>query len=284
LDENNQKANLYRKVKEFAYNLISEDGKLFASLQDAEDKAGGLWERAMSEVEMQAKKELQKEFFNDGKLKEILGDLDFSVYKKSQEPLYKIKLNKKIRELAKKLVLEGGKYANEYLFFEDQIYSIKNNAYLEARKQFGLQEKLTSEDTLPWLLLEPSKIIDLECTSQWSIPETAGNYILLSEGQEYIYPKGITRVYYVGESKNLRTRLFREHRKTFMEVRDNPKHDYYFNAEYEYAAIHGCNVCWIECIDKKDAEELEIELLEDFTIHYGAMPVANKQWSKKKTG
>lgn len=281
MEDNSRTSELYKQVREFANKLISEGGRYYQAYKDAGDEAQAVWEKAYSEVGKKVEEELARDLLNDDKLREALGETKFEDFKKFQESINQAKLHKKTRELATELISEGGKYFEEYSTLEDQLNSMMEKARSEARKQFGLPE-LTMKDSLPWLLLEPSKPIDLECTSEYAIPETAGVYILLSENTEYIYPKDISRIYYIGESDNRRRRLSEDRRKSFIKVRDNPKYDYYFKAELEYAAAHGCKVCWIECINKKDAENLEKELLEDFAAHYLAIPVANKQWPKKK--
>jgi len=129
-----------------------------------------------------------------------------------------------------------------------------------------------------------SKLTNIERIAKQDIPEEPGAYIMLSDNTEYIYPwsdsRGTSRVYYVGQAKNLRDRLV-THRKLCLQTKTNPRHNYYY-PRYEYAAYHGCNVCWVTCKGKQEAKQTEEDLLFDFAYYYGAKPVANSQSAWRK--
>jgi excinuclease UvrABC nuclease subunit len=133
---------------------------------------------------------------------------------------------------------------------------------------------------LPWLQKKATRIVDLESIGELSIPERPGVYILLSEKTQYIYPRGDSRVFYIGCGRKLRQRIW-EHRKYYLQARDDPQFPYYW-PRYEYAAAHVCKVCWIACRNEQLARDLESKLLISFANYYGAKPVTNGQgaWPK----
>jgi excinuclease UvrABC nuclease subunit len=129
--------------------------------------------------------------------------------------------------------------------------------------------------------IRPSKLRKIETVAEEDIPEEPGAYIMLSDNTEYIYPwsesRGKSRVYYIGQASNLRDRLA-THKKFCLEAKGNPNPSYYYYwPRYEYAAYHGCNICWVTCKSKQEAKQTEENLLFDFANYYGAKPVANSQ-------
>lgn len=146
LRENRGKSALYKQVKGFYYDLISEGGKYSKELQDAENNSQQLWERSLTEAEKQAEVETTSEVSQDSKLKEILGDSKYILYKKFQEPLYKSKFDKKGRELAKNTVSEGGPYFEEYLSYQDQIDSIHGKVRIEALERYNIPKKSSNDN------------------------------------------------------------------------------------------------------------------------------------------
>ncbi|MCJ7744024.1 MAG: hypothetical protein MUO99_05635, partial [Dehalococcoidales bacterium] len=79
----------------------------------------------------------------------------------------------------------------------------------------------------------------------------------------------------IGKSANLRQRIT-EHKKFYLQARDKPRYKYYY-PRYEYAAAHGCKICWITCSSAQSAKNLEDNLLITFANYYKAKPVANNQ-------
>ena len=138
---------------------------------------------------------------------------------------------------------------------------------------------------LPWL---PSprrwtKPVDIETLDREDFPNAPGVYILLSDGIQYPYPRRGSHVFYIGSSDKLRTRLAL-HRKYYLEARDHSRWIYYA-PRYEYAARHGCGVCWMKCSDVEYPKGLENNLLFRFAELHGTVPVANAQgaWERKIT-
>ena len=128
---------------------------------------------------------------------------------------------------------------------------------------------------LPWLKVKLTPFMNIETLDIEDIPEEPGVYVMLSDHTEYEYPWGKSQVYYIGESKNLRTRL-RIHKRYCKQAISKPPREYFY-ARYEYAAHHGCNVGWVMSKTGKDTKTIENDLLVDFAKYYGAKPVANGQ-------
>jgi len=133
----------------------------------------------------------------------------------------------------------------------------------------------------PWSNIKLTSLVNIRILDEQDIPEEAGAYVMLSDNTAYTYPwsksLGKSKVFYIGQSNNLRNRL-KIHKKHSTEAKDNPDpaYDYYW-PRYEYAAHHGCNVCWITCEGEKEAKEIEKNLMLAFSTYYGARPVANGQ-------
>lgn len=133
---------------------------------------------------------------------------------------------------------------------------------------------------MPWLNIKMTDVANIEDIIVRNIPNKPGVYIMLSDDTEYNYPwsksNGKSRVYYIGHSPNNLRKRIETHKKFCLEVEHRPIHDYYY-PRYEYAAYHGCNICWSTCNSSGEAKESETELLISFASYYGAKPVANSQ-------
>jgi len=129
---------------------------------------------------------------------------------------------------------------------------------------------------LPWLKVKMSPL-NIELLALESIPEKPGVYVMLSTRTEYNYPwseskgKSKSKVYYIGQSENLRGRIGR-HKKNLEEVISQYEPGTVYWSRYEYGVHHGCNVVWVISQHPKNTER---KLLEDFALYYGAKPVAN---------
>ena len=135
---------------------------------------------------------------------------------------------------------------------------------------------------LPWLNVKTIMApVNIETLDLKIVPEKSGVYIMLSDHTEYSYPwseyegHGKSRVYYIGQSVNLRKRL-KLHQSACNDVvktnMEDPKKDLGYWPRYEYAAWHGCNVVWLVSANPPKKER---KLLEEFRRYYGAKPVAN---------
>ena len=135
-------------------------------------------------------------------------------------------------------------------------------------------------ELLPWLDTKMTKITPIKDVTVTDIPAKPGVYIMCSDNVGYIYPwsnsRGKSRVYYIGHSPNNLRKRIETHKKFCLEVEHRPMYNYYY-PRYEYAAYHGCNICWSTCDSSGEAKESETKLLISFASYYGAKPVANGQ-------
>lgn len=113
-----------------------------------------------------------------------------------------------------------------------------------------------------------------------------GVYIIFSDGQHFVYPKGFSRISYIGQSDNLYGRL--DTHKKSMEVAEsyiknenNEMDSYFLYDKYCYMNNYGANVYILEK-DEETPSNLEYYLLDAFYCHYFALPVGNKQLPRLK--
>lgn len=106
------------------------------------------------------------------------------------------------------------------------------------------------------------------------IPTSPGVYILVARGNSHFdYPRGRSPVYYIGQSKNLRSRL-REHLKYAKQARDNRKEPLYW-PRYEFAATYAGRYCFIRTRQRLTPRGLEEEVLARFAKKHRCFPIAN---------
>ena len=86
---------------------------------------------------------------------------------------------------------------------------------------------------------------------------------------------GVSPVFYIGQSKNLRKRIeeYIRYTKQAMEEHD----EYFWWPRYQYAA-YGLSVAWYFTRGKLNSNFLEAELIEHFYEMYGSIPIANDAW------
>lgn len=107
------------------------------------------------------------------------------------------------------------------------------------------------------------------------IPESPGAYILIARKDiSFIYPQGKSRIFYIGQSTNLRNRLH-FHLKAATEARDTRENYPVYFPRYEYAAKYASGYCYIKTWQNKSPRILEGEVMGRFAIKYLSPPVAN---------
>ncbi len=109
------------------------------------------------------------------------------------------------------------------------------------------------------------------------IPEEKGSYIIVSNSQKFILPKGESKVIYIGKSDNLRSRLttHRKHALSLDNLSKPERAKYILYARYQYMASFGAQVFWYIRRGRQTALGLEKYLLDCFYERYLALPVAN---------
>lgn len=131
---------------------------------------------------------------------------------------------------------------------------------------------------------ERSDLKDFWKINNHKIPQSPGVYILVARGDSHFnYPLGKSPVYYIGQSKNLWSRLY-SHFKIATEARDNRKEHLYW-PRYEFAAAYGGRYCFMRTWQGMTPKGLEEEVMARFAKKYRCFPIANgagSWWRVKK--
>ena len=108
-----------------------------------------------------------------------------------------------------------------------------------------------------------------------------GVYIILSEKQEFIYPKGESKVIYIGKSNNLNLRL-NSHKRNLIEVKGKSTSEIrseWWQSRYLYMREFGAKVYYITATGNTDPINLEMRTMEQFYEKYFSLPVGNGAFS-----
>jgi excinuclease UvrABC nuclease subunit len=114
---------------------------------------------------------------------------------------------------------------------------------------------------------------DLFTADLEAVPRRPGVYILSATSQEFVYPNGRSRVFYIGQACNLRRRL-RTRRRMLREARSNRRRRAY-RPPHEYGAAFGAHCIYILVGLDQEPAELESMLICRFTTSFRGPPVAN---------
>jgi hypothetical protein len=113
------------------------------------------------------------------------------------------------------------------------------------------------------------------------IPASGGAYILVAS-ETFLYPGGRSRVFYIGQSTNLRWRL-RTHLRYSRHVQGNQRvSDWLYWPRYEYAGKFGVRYAYVQTHNGMTSRAVEEELMASFAHRYLAFPVANGSGSWKR--
>ena len=107
-----------------------------------------------------------------------------------------------------------------------------------------------------------------------------GVYIICSEKEKFVYPKGLSKVMYIGKADELYQRL-KNHQKQCWKAADifNKVTTDWVYDRYNYMHVFGARV-YIYCnLGKQEAKELEAKCISDFYDKFGAKPICNGAWS-----
>ncbi len=121
----------------------------------------------------------------------------------------------------------------------------------------------------------------LELDRYTAVPPKRGVYIFVSQNQEFVYPEGNSRVFYIGKSDNLRRRI-REHSNKYLTVCEETQNDFFSRWEYGryyYAKAYGCDAYYMPVSGVEESKDLESKIMECFYNRYKALPVGNGAFS-----
>lgn len=112
-------------------------------------------------------------------------------------------------------------------------------------------------------------------------PASPGAYVIASPNTKFIYPNGNSKVYYIGKSNNLKTRIA-DHCLWFNRLYISHKYqrlEEWYYSRYQYGAKFGANIYWFTTRGLQDPVDLELKLMSDFYDRYFAIPVGNGAFS-----
>lgn len=117
----------------------------------------------------------------------------------------------------------------------------------------------------------------------------SGVYIIeATDGFKFPYPKGNSKVLYIGKADNLYSRLHCHRNRVNRLNKTNgdygmAKDEPWVSSKYQYMYYHGAKVYYYKCLRKQDAKELEARVMWSFYQKYRALPVGNgaKSYSKE---
>lgn len=110
-----------------------------------------------------------------------------------------------------------------------------------------------------------------------------GAYVLLASRATapFTYPLGRSPIYYIGQT-GLDTSRLASHQLAAQVARDEYRESGYFalrrHPRYNYAARFGALVCWYPTTRSRSPARIEADLIDDFYLEFGDIPVANGQW------
>lgn len=106
------------------------------------------------------------------------------------------------------------------------------------------------------------------------IPVKDGVYIIASPQTKFVYPKGMSKVIYIGKANKIRRRL-KEHQVNLRNAVNDLQDEWWRFDRYNYMKYHGAKVYYYLCQGKQASKNLESDILGMFYDRFGAMPVGN---------
>lgn len=139
-----------------------------------------------------------------------------------------------------------------------------------------IEKNLDGELTYVGRLFECEDLFD-------QVPTSRGIYIICSPTTKFQYPKGSSKIMYIGMSNNLRKRL-----KTHCKYYNKAKEDWnvcenWLCDRYNYMYAFKAEVYYIKTKGNEKEKYLESRALEGFYDRYYATPVGNGAKSFRKT-
>ncbi|MCB9312499.1 MAG: hypothetical protein H6568_07005 [Lewinellaceae bacterium] len=115
------------------------------------------------------------------------------------------------------------------------------------------------------------------------VPTVSGAYIFYAKSQYFVYPRGKSKVFYIGQSVNLYNRL-RGHADAVIRMSDMDDNqltaDWHWS-RYQYALAFPCKIIWYKNKGGETPSSLEWKLIDYFYRKHFSMPVANGAFNYK---
>lgn len=117
----------------------------------------------------------------------------------------------------------------------------------------------------------------------------SGVYIIeATDGFKFPYPKGNSKVIYIGKADNLHSRLMGHRTRVNQLVKTKGNYgmaddEPWVSSKYQYMYYHGAKVYYYKCLGKQEAKQLEASIMWSFYQKYRALPIGNgaKSYSKE---
>jgi excinuclease UvrABC nuclease subunit len=108
--------------------------------------------------------------------------------------------------------------------------------------------------------------------SEISVKE--GVYIIASPQTKLVYPKGVSKIIYIGKANSIRRRL-KEHQTNLRNAISDQYDEWWYFDRYNYMKYHGAKVYYYLCKGNQESKNLESQMISSFYDKFGAMPVGN---------
>lgn len=106
------------------------------------------------------------------------------------------------------------------------------------------------------------------------IPAKDGVYIIASPQTKFVYPKGESKIIYIGKANSIRRRL-KEHQTNLRNAIADQHDEWWRFDRYNYMKYHGARVYYYLCKGNQESKSLESKMIGLFYDKFGAMPVGN---------
>ncbi len=122
--------------------------------------------------------------------------------------------------------------------------------------------------------LEFSPVRDLLAWRKSDVPRQPGAYLLLARPEvTFRYPRAESPLFYIGQTKNLRRRLY-NHQRGIRQASHNRRLCLY-RPTREYGAAFGAHYAFVLAEAGGKPRDLEDLVMARFACHHSSLPVAN---------
>ena len=118
------------------------------------------------------------------------------------------------------------------------------------------------------------EIQNLEEADLTDVSTKGGVYIIASPKTKFVYPKGESKIIYIGKANAIRRRL-KELQQHLRSAINDLNDEWWRFDRYNYMKYHGAKVYYYLCKGKQESKNLESRLIGMFYDKFGSMPVGN---------
>lgn len=118
------------------------------------------------------------------------------------------------------------------------------------------------------------EVQNLEDADLSEVSTDDGVYIIASPKTKFVYPKGGSKIIYIGQANDIRRRL-KEHQRNLRSAKKDRYDESWHFDRYNYMRYHGAQVYYYLCKGRQESKNLEYRLIGMFYDKFGSMPVGN---------